>query len=197
MGALVSERLPPDSVRGLVTDPHPSPPRTVAVSLLAGAGALAVAVVPFVPTILWYTGDTLFDSSSTELSFVSAAWMELSHEHDHMEGIVVFLLPSVFAALALGLRSQVGWKGLWPKLALASIGIALLELVLIFVDADYGSAYDAFAGFMGIQSMIPEDRFTTHALVLLFGSLAWAAGEGLRARDATSSEPKKPEPERS
>ncbi|MFN9811777.1 MAG: hypothetical protein ACK6CU_19335 [Deltaproteobacteria bacterium] len=171
--------------------------RAIAVSLLAAAGALAVAVVPFAPTILWYTGDTLFDSSSTELSFVSAAWMEVQHEDDHMEGIVVFLLPSLFAALALGLRSQVGWKGLWPKLALASIAIALLELLLISVDADYGSAYDAFAGFMGIQSMIPEDRFTTHALVLLAGSIAWAAGEWLRTRDATSSEPKKPEPERS
>ena len=179
----------------MTTDPKPSPPRVIAVSVLAAAGALAVAVVPFVPTILWYTGDTLFDTSSTELSFVSAAWMELSHEHDHMEGIVVFLLPSVLAALALGLRSQIGAKALWPRLALASIGIALLELLLIFVDADYGSAYYAFAGFMGIQSMVPEDRFTTHALVLLAGSIAWAAGEWLRARGATSSAPKEPEPE--
>ncbi len=180
------------------SEPQRSPPRAVAVSLLAAAGALAVAVVPFVPTILWYTGDTLFDSSSTELSFVSAAWMELSHEHDHMEGIVVFLLPSLFAALALALRSQVGWKTLWPKLALASIGIALLELVLIFIDADYGSAYDAFAGFTGIQSMVPEDRFTTHALVLLAGSITWAVGEWLRAREPKpADEPKSSEPKTS
>lgn len=176
------------------TDPQPSPPRAIAVSLLAAAGALAVAVVPFVPTILWYTGDTLFDTSSTELSFVSAAWMEVSHEHDHMEGIVVFLLPSLFAAAALGLRSQVGWKALWPRLALVSIGIALLELLLIFVDADYGSAYYALAGFMGIQSMVPEDRFTTHALVLLAGSAAWAAGEWLRSRAATPTGEARPAP---
>lgn len=172
-------------------DPQPSPPRVVAVSVLAAAGALAVAVVPFVPTILWYTGHTLFDTSSTELSFVSAAWMELSHEHDHMEGVVVFLLPSLFAAAALGLRSQVGWKALWPKLALASIAIALLELLLVFVDADYGSAYYAFAGFMGIQSMVPEDRFTTHAAVLLVGSVAWALGEELRRRGSVESEPER------
>lgn len=181
----------------MTADPQPVPRRAIAVSLLAAACALAVAVVPFAPTILWYTGDTLFDTSSTELSFVSAAWMEVQHEYEWHYGIIVFLLPSVFAALALGLRSQVGWKALWPKLALVSSAIALLELLLILVDADYGSAYDAFAGFIGIQSMIPADRFTTHALVLLFGSLAWAAGEWLRARDATSSEPKKPEPERS
>ena len=178
--------------------PQPSPPRAIAVSLLAAAGAVVVAGVPFAPTILWYTSDTLFDTSCTELSFVSAAWMELSHEHDHMEGIVVFLLPSLFAALALGLRSQVGWRALWPKLALASIAIALVELLLIFVDADYGSAYDAFAGFMGIQSMVPEDRFTTHALVVLAGSTAWAVGEWLRAREPKpADEPESSEPKTS
>ena len=79
----------------MTADPQPVPRRAIAVSLLAAACALAVAVVPFAPTILWYTGDTLFDTSSTELSFVSAAWMEVQHEYEWHYGILVFLLPSV------------------------------------------------------------------------------------------------------
>ncbi len=42
--------------------PTPAPAPRVALALLSALGALVVTVAPFVPSILWYTGDTLFDS---------------------------------------------------------------------------------------------------------------------------------------
>ena len=177
-----------EPVRGPRNDlPDADPPARVGVAALAAAGALIVAGAPFVPSILWYTGDTLFDTSSRDLTFVEAAWMLLSHEHDVMWGVVLFLAPSVAAAAALLLRSQIGVEVLWHRLSLASALVAVLELVLVEIRADYGTAYDAIARFSGIQSMIPEDRFFVHAMLLLGGSVAWAVGEELRARRARSA----------
>ena len=153
--------------------------------IVAILGALAVLAAPFVPSILWYTGNTLFDDSSTSLTFAEAAWMIASHEIEHHEGVFLFALPSLFALAALGLRSQIGLKRVWHTLSLASVGIAVLELVFVFVDATYGTTYDTIASFFGIQSMIPEDRFSTHAFMLLGGSITWAIGEELRLRTAT------------
>lgn len=152
--------------------------------IVAILGALAVLAAPFVPSILWYTGNTLFDDSSTDLTFAEAAYMVASHEVEHHEGVFLFLLPSCFALAALGLRSQVGAKRVWHALSLASVVIAVIELVFVFVDATYGTTYDTIASFFGIQSMIPNDRFTTHAFMLLGGSITWAIGEELRARAA-------------
>jgi hypothetical protein len=153
--------------------------------LVAIVGALVVVAAPFVPSILWYTGNTLFDDSSTSLTFAEAAWMIASHEVEHHEGVFLFVMPSLFALAALGLRSQLGARRVWHALSLASVVIAVIELVLVFVDADYGSTYDTVAGFLGIQSMVPHDRFTTHACLLLGGSITWAIGEELRHRKAT------------
>ncbi len=156
----------------------------IGVGLVAILGAVAVVAAPLVPSILWYTGNTLFDTSSRDLTFAEAAWMLLDHDSEWRHGVVLFLLPSIAAAAALLLRSQIGAKALWRALSLASVVIAVLELFLVFIEADYGSVYDAVAGFSGIQSMIPNDRFTTHALMLLGGSVVWATGEELRLRKA-------------
>lgn len=152
--------------------------------IVAILGALVLVAAPFVPSILWYTGNTLFDDASTDLTFLEAAYMVASHEIEHHEGVFLFLLPSCFALSALGLRSQVGAKRVWHALSLVSVVLAVIELVFVFVDATYGTTYDTIASFFGIQSMIPNDRFTTHAFMLLGGSITWAIGEELRARAA-------------
>lgn len=169
--------------------PDADPPARIGVAAVAAAGALVVAGAPLVPSILWYTGDTLFDTSSRDLTFVEAAWMLLSHEHDVMWGVVLFLAPSLAAAAALLLRSQVGAKALWRRLSLISVLVAAFELILVQFRAEYGTVYDAVAGFFGIQSMIPEERFLTHALILLGGSALWAVGEELRARRDAATRP--------
>ncbi|MBN8613403.1 MAG: hypothetical protein J0L92_22610 [Deltaproteobacteria bacterium] len=154
-------------------------------SIVAILGALVVAAAPFVPSILWYTGNTLFDDSSTDLTFAEAAWMIASHEVEHHEGVFLFALPSLFALAALCLRSQLGLRRVWHALSLASVVIAVIELVFVFADTRYGTTYRTIASFFGIQSMIPEDRFSTHAFMLLGGSITWAIGEELRHRTAT------------
>lgn len=158
----------------------------IGVGIVAILGALAAVAAPFVPSVGWYTGDALFPSTRNELTFAEAAWMIASHRIEHHEGVFLFVLPSLFALAALGLRSQIGAKRVWHALSLASVVIAMIELVLVFVDATYGSTYYAVAGFLGIQSMIPEDEFTMHAAMLFGASVTWAIGEELRLRRAVS-----------
>ncbi len=148
------------------------------------AARLAMIAVPFVPTILWYTGGLdLTDMANERLSMVEAIYMEARHRSENHLGMPLFLLPSALAlaSFAADLRPQARRMA-----AIASLLIALFELTLIWVPAAHGTPYDAVASFFGIQAMIPADRLLTHAATLALAAAAWLTTEALRPAAPTA-----------